>query len=171
MALKLWHCKGSRSIRPLWTLEEMGLDYELVVMEFPPRHMQEGYTDLNPIGTVPFFTDGQVKMTESAGISEYIAHRYGPTELAIQPHETSYGDYLNWIHRSDATCTFPQTIALPPTLFEPSRGPEGAVEAYIKWCLTRLKVVEQTLKDLELLCSDCCSFSYICVGMALCGVG
>ena len=25
--MKLWHCAGSRSLRPLWALEEMGLDY------------------------------------------------------------------------------------------------------------------------------------------------
>ena len=36
MTIKLWHCAISRSIRPLWTMEEMGLDYELEVMEFPP---------------------------------------------------------------------------------------------------------------------------------------
>ena len=48
MALKLWHCAGSRSIRPLWTLEEMGLDFELEVMKFPPRFVHAGYTDINP---------------------------------------------------------------------------------------------------------------------------
>ena len=57
MALKLWHCAGSRSIRPLWTLLEMGLDFELETMLFPPRFVHPGYTELNPIGTVPFFTD------------------------------------------------------------------------------------------------------------------
>ncbi|MBT6316902.1 MAG: glutathione S-transferase family protein, partial [Gammaproteobacteria bacterium] len=36
MTIKLYHCKRSRSLRPLWTLEEMGLDYELITMEFPP---------------------------------------------------------------------------------------------------------------------------------------
>ena len=27
MVLKLWHCSLSRSIRPLWTMEEMGLEF------------------------------------------------------------------------------------------------------------------------------------------------
>ena len=35
--MKLWHCAGARSLRPLWALEEMGLDYELEVLPFPPR--------------------------------------------------------------------------------------------------------------------------------------
>ena len=116
MALKLWHCKGSRSIRPLWTLEEMGLDYELEVMQSPPRLLHPGYVEINPIGTVPFFTDDAggpeqiVQMTESAGISQYLVDRYGPSDLAVAVNETGYGDYLNWIHRSDATLTFPQTL-------------------------------------------------------------
>ena len=33
--MKLYHCADARSLRPLWALEEMGLDYELINMEFP----------------------------------------------------------------------------------------------------------------------------------------
>ena len=40
--MKLYHCHNARSFRPLWTLEELGLDYELVVMPFPPRARVEG---------------------------------------------------------------------------------------------------------------------------------
>ena len=25
--MKLWHCSGARSLRPLWALEELELDY------------------------------------------------------------------------------------------------------------------------------------------------
>ena len=34
MGLKLYHCERARSMRPLWTLEEMGIDYELITMPF-----------------------------------------------------------------------------------------------------------------------------------------
>ena len=53
--MKLYHCKDARSFRALWALEEMGLDYELINMEFPPRATYPGYLDLNPLGTVPTF--------------------------------------------------------------------------------------------------------------------
>ena len=33
--MKLWHCSGARSLRPLWALEEMGLEYELEGVETP----------------------------------------------------------------------------------------------------------------------------------------
>ncbi len=49
---KLWHCYNSRSLRPLWALEEMGIDYDLEVMLFPPRYRHDGYKDVNVLGTV-----------------------------------------------------------------------------------------------------------------------
>ena len=151
MALKLWHCAGSRSIRPLWTLEEMGLDYDIEVMPFPPRFLHPGYTEINPIGTVPFFTD-----------------KYGPTDLAVLPHEHDYGAYLNWLHRSDATLTFPQTLVLRYTILEPeeSRLPKVA-EDYSKWFHSRLRSLETATADNEFLCADRFTIADVAVGFAL----
>ena len=47
--MKLYHCSNARSVRPLWTLEELGVNYELTVMPFPPRFAYAGYLDINPI--------------------------------------------------------------------------------------------------------------------------
>ncbi len=174
MALKLWHCAGSRSIRPLWTLLEMGLDFELETMQFPPRFVHPGYTELNPIGTVPYFTDSSdpdnlVSMTESTGISQYLVDKYGPTDLAVMPSEPAYGEYLNWLHRSDATLTFPQTLVLRYTVLEPeaTRLPKVA-EDYTKWFFSRLRSVELALSDgREFLCADRFTLADISVGFAL----
>ena len=174
MALKLWHCVGSRSIRPLWTLLEMGLDFELETMRFPPRFVHPGYTELNPIGTVPYFTDSSdpdnlVSMTESTGISQYLVDKYGPTDLAVMPSEPAYGEYLNWLHRSDATLTFPQTLVLRYTVLEPeaTRLPKVA-EDYTKWFFSRLRSVELALSDgREFLCADRFTLADISVGFAL----
>ena len=174
MALKLWHCAGSRSIRPLWTLLEMGLDFELETMQFPPRFVHPGYTELNPIGTVPYFTDSSdpdnlVSMTESTGISQYLVDKYGPTDLAVMPSESAYGEYLNWLHRSDATLTFPQTLVLRYTVLEPeaTRLPKVA-EDYTKWFFSRLRSVELALSDgREFLCADRFTLADISVGFAL----
>jgi glutathione S-transferase len=174
MALKLWHCKGSRSIRPLWTLEEMGLDYELEVMQSPPRLLHPGYVEINPIGTVPFFADDAggpeqiVQMTESAGISQYLVDRYGPSDLAVGVNETGYGDYLNWIHRSDATLTFPQTLVFRYTILEPeaTRLPKVAKD-YTQWFYSRLRSVELATADNEFLAANRFTIADIAVGYAL----
>ena len=119
MTLKLYHCKGARSVRPLWTLEEMGIPYELESMRFPPRMFHEGYLNINPLGTVPTLIDDDLTMTKSAGICQYLVERYGPTDIGLTPMDKDYGSYLNWLHRSDATLTFPQTIVLRYTRLEP----------------------------------------------------
>ena len=168
MVLKLYHCKGSRSVRPLWTLEEMGIPYELEAMRFPPRALREGYLDINPLGTVPCLTDGALTMTESAGICQYLVDRYGPTDLGLSPREADYGLYLNWLHRSDATLTFPQTIVLRYTRLEPEeRRLKQAADDYTQWFFARLRSVEWALEDREYLCAGRFTIADICIGFAL----
>ena len=67
--IKIWATQGSRAIRPIWTAEEMGLDYELTMMPFPPRVFMKEYLDVNMLGTIPYLTDGEVKMTESVAMA------------------------------------------------------------------------------------------------------
>jgi glutathione S-transferase len=45
--MKLYHCRDSRSLRPLWALEEMGLEYEVEILPFPPRLFQREYLQVN----------------------------------------------------------------------------------------------------------------------------
>lgn len=168
MTIQLYHCKGARSLRPVWTLQEMGLDYELITMPFPPRYLHKEYMLINSIGTVPCMVDGDVKMTESAGISQYLVEKYGPTDLAVPLDDPEYGTYLNWLHRSDATLTFPLTLVLRYTRLEPEekRNPQVAGD-YRKWFLGRMRSVEEALADREYLAANRFTIADICVGYAV----
>jgi glutathione S-transferase len=166
--MKLYHCHNARSLRPLWALEELELDYELVNMPFPPRALYPGYLAINPLGTVPTFVDGALTMTESSGICHYLADRHAPNPLRVDPAEPAYGNYLNWLYRSDATLTFPQTIVLRYTRLEPpERRLPQAVEDYSIWYLSRLRCVEAALDDHDFLCADRFTMADITVGYAL----
>ena len=166
--MKLYHCQGARSLRVLWALEEMGLDYELETLQFPPRVFHKGYKEINPLGTVPCLIDGETKLTESAGACEYLGAKYGPTPLAVTPDEADYGAYLNWLHRSDATLTFPQTLVLRYSALEPEdrRHPQ-VVADYRKWFLGRWRSVEAALESRDYLCAERFTMADICVGYAL----
>ena len=83
----LYHCRNARSFRPLWAMEELGMEYDLVVLPFPPRVHYKPYLEINPLGTIPFFDDGKAKMSESTGICHYLAETQGPTELAVRPDD------------------------------------------------------------------------------------
>jgi len=152
----------------LWTLEEMSLDYELIVMDFPPRTEYPGYLDINPLGTVPTFVDGDLTMTESTAICQYLVDRYGPHPIGITQDDPAYGEYLNWLHRSDSTLTFPQTLVLRYTRLEPEeRRIPQVVEDYTIWYLSRLRSVEAALEGKKYLVADRFTIADIAVSYAL----
>lgn len=165
--MKLWHCHDARSFRPLWALEEMGLEYELEVLPFPPRFLSEGYTDINVLGTVPYFEDGETKMTESTGICHYLVERYGQHELGLEPEHPQFGSYLNWLYHSDATLTFPQTLYLRYTRLEPDETKAAVGEDYRRWYLARLKLLNARVTDHEYLVADRFTIADIACGYAL----
>jgi glutathione S-transferase len=115
----LYHCVSARSFRPLWMLEELGQPCELRMLPFPPRALARDYLQENPLGTVPLLVDGPTRLTESAAMCQYLAARHGAGQLDVPVDDAAYGAYLNWLHMSDATLTFPQTLVLRYTHFEP----------------------------------------------------
>ncbi|MFN3764272.1 MAG: glutathione S-transferase family protein [Aliihoeflea sp.] len=167
--IELYHCVNARSFRPLWTLEEMELDYTLHVLLFPPRYLAPGYKDMNPLGTIPLLIDGKTRMTESSAICHYLATRYGPSPLAVAPDEPDYGAYLNFLHMGEATLTFPQTLVLRYRHFEEAeerRLPQVA-DDYARWFLARLRAVDARLAGRDHLCAGRFTAADISVGYAL----
>jgi glutathione S-transferase len=166
--LRLYHCHDARSFRPLWTLEEMGLQYELKMLPFPPRARAPDYLTINPLGTVPTFFDDAMRMTESSAICQYLVTRYGPTPLAVEPSEPDFGAYLNWLYFGEATLTFPQTIVLRYSLIEPQERRSAQVAAdYSQWFLSRLRGVDAAVSTQPTLCAGRFTVADISVGFAL----
>ena len=58
--MKLYHCPGSRSLRIVWLLEELGLDYDLVSMPLGDKQMREPeYLKVHPGGRKIFLGSGR----------------------------------------------------------------------------------------------------------------
>lgn len=165
--MKLWHCNGARSLRPLWALEEMGLEYELEVMPFPPRMFHREYLEVNSLGTIPYLIDGDTHMTESAGICQYLVDRYEQYDFGLRVDHPQYGDYLNWLHHSDATLTFPQTIAMRYYILEPTPEKQGVADDYAKWFIARLRRLDAHLENHEYLVDNRFTVADIAIGYAL----
>jgi glutathione S-transferase len=170
MSYTLHHCIDARSFRTLWMLEELGMPYALRMLPFPPRMLARDYLALNPLGTVPLLTGGDgLHMTESAATCQYLAARHSPGVLDVGTHEPDYAAYLNWLHMSDATLTFPLTLVLRYGRFEPPerRWPEVAHD-YGRWFLARLRALEVALADGRThLCAGRFTAADIAVGYAL----
>ncbi|MEP5762955.1 MAG: glutathione S-transferase family protein [Halieaceae bacterium] len=167
MAMKLWHCRGARSLRALWALEEMGLDYEVEIMPFPPRIFQPDFVETNMLGTIPYLEDGATRMTESTGICHYLVERYQQYDFGLQADHPEYGAYLNWLYHSDATLTFPQTIAMRYFHLEPTPEKQPVGIDYGKWFFARLRMLDAHIKDRDYLCDDRFTIADIAIGYAL----
>lgn len=166
--ITLYHCVSARSFRPLWMLEELGLPYALKMLPFPPRALARSYLQENPLGTVPLLVEGETRMTESAAICQYLAARHSRGLLDVPPQDASHGAYLNWLHMSDATLTFPQTLVLRYTHFEPAERQQPQVaQDYSRWFLARLRAVDTAVQQQDYLCAGRFTAADIAVAYAL----
>lgn len=152
--ITLHHCVSARSFRPLWMLEELGLPYTLRMLPFPPRALARHFLADNPLGTVPLLVEGDTRMTESAATCQYLAARHSPGQLDVPATDPAHGAYLNWLHMGEATLTFPQTLVLRYTHFEPEERKQPQVaDDYSRWFLARLKAVDAALRQQDFLCA------------------
>ena len=168
MTMTLYHCMSARSFRPLWMLEELGLPYELKMLPFPPRSKARSYLEINPLGTIPAFSDGATRMTESAAICHFLAARHSPGQLNVESDEVEFGPYLNFLHFGEATLTFPQTLILRYSRFEaPERKQPQIVADYTQWFLSRLRTLAPRLESNEFVCAQRFTAADVSVGYAL----
>jgi len=74
--IKLYGVPRSRTMRPLWMLEELGVPYENVKVSFVDETRKPDFLRLNPNGHIPVLQDGDVVLFESLAINLYLARKY-----------------------------------------------------------------------------------------------
>ena len=101
--LKLYHNPMTRSLRVLWLLEELGLDYSLESVEFVPPVEGKLFAQKTPTGRFPTLEDGEITIGESGAIIEYLIERYGEGRLAPPIGSPLRAKYLQWMHFPEGT--------------------------------------------------------------------
>lgn len=123
--IKLHHLENSRSLRILWLLEELGLDYDLVTSERDPETLlgPDSQTEVHPQGSWPVLEeeDGMV-LAESGAITEYLIETTGAAGWKAAPGSKTYPDYLYWLHFAEGTL---QPLSVMGLIFSelPKRAP------------------------------------------------
>jgi glutathione S-transferase len=164
MTITLYHARGARSLRVLWMLEEMGLEYGLKTMAFPPRVSTPDYVDVNPTGTVPAFIDGDVAIFESVAVMEYLGAVHGPTPLVVAPNEAGFADYLQYLHYGEATLMAYVQAIVRYGLFTPN---PAIAKEQTELFLQRLDLVERKLEGEDWLAAGRFTAADISVGYTL----
>jgi glutathione S-transferase len=90
--LKLYGFPPTRSLRVLWMLRELGVDFEFINVDLVAgANRQPEFLALNPAGKLPVLVDGEFVLTESVAIVLYLAEKYAdkgllPAKLEARAH-------------------------------------------------------------------------------------
>ena len=66
---KLFGISGSRALRSLWAMEEVGIDYEHLPVSYGADSKEASFLSVNPNGRVPALVDGDLQLFESMAIN------------------------------------------------------------------------------------------------------
>ena len=110
--IRIYHAKGTRSMRLIWLCEELALPYELAPVDFTPAgRAKPEWRRISPTGKVPAIHDGEFSMFESGAIVEYLLDTYGPGRLRPPPGTAEGRQFTYWLH-------FAEGSAMPPLLMK-----------------------------------------------------
>jgi glutathione S-transferase len=85
-ALKIYGVPRSRTFRTLWAVLELGIEYELVPVDFAAGAAREpGYLAINPNGQIPALDDDGFRLWESIAINLYLAKKHGSGPDGLYP--------------------------------------------------------------------------------------
>ena len=154
--MKLYFAPSTRAERTAWLLNELGLDYELVRYKLGDKAMRSpDYLAVNPNGRVPVLDDGNVRITESTAIAQYLVARYGAGRLTPPIDSLEFPVYLQWLHYAEGMLMAPignyvvETILLPP-----DRRSEAHAKRALKLLGNLLKAVDTHLADRDYLAGE-----------------
>lgn len=93
--LKFYTNPQSRGQTVRWMLEETGVPYEDVILDYATTMKSEPYISINPMGKVPAIVHNGKAVTEVAAICCYLADAFPQANLA--PPTDQRADYYRWI--------------------------------------------------------------------------
>ena len=121
--ITIYHAAPTRSSRVVLLLEELGLPYKAVSVDFPNELFTPAFLKVNPMGTcvdmhhgasasrahvrpwplqpdgassvyclcrIPYFIDGDIKLSESLAIMYYLLDKYGAQQHACSSAKQKY---------------------------------------------------------------------------------
>src|SRR6187200_3120649 len=136
---------NTRDLRVLWTLEEIGLPYEIVGMDHPKHDLDSpAFRALNPFGQLPVIDDDGVVVTESGAIVLYLARKSGklmPRDLAGE------AQVLRWCFAALNTIEVPVLTSWFVDMND-GKGTKPS-EELVKWAKLRLAQLDGWLAKRE----------------------
>lgn len=145
--ITLYHSPQSRSVRPRWMLEELGVPYELKVLDLQAQDQKKPeYLKLNPNGSVPTLVDGDLVIWESAAIVMHLADSDPQKRFAPAVGTPERARYYQWVQYAMNGLEPPAVTIFMHTMMKPEAERIPALLPDAQRILTAaVKVVDDAL--------------------------
>lgn len=154
--MKVYHAPNTRSVRAVWLLEELGLDYEIEFHKLgDPKMRSPEYLKVHPMGRVPALEDDGQVIFESGAITQYVLAKYGNGRLAPDTTSPEFGNYLQWLHYAEGMIMPPVNVIVVETILLPAdRRNQTNVDRAVKLLSRMLTAVDQRLEGRDYLAGE-----------------
>jgi glutathione S-transferase len=131
--LKIYGMPKTRTYRTLWMAQELGLDYELVPVNFTGGETKTpAYLAINPNGHIPAIDDDGVRLFESMAINLYLAKKHGgdlaPRDVVEDGHMTMWSFWVMTEVEHQAMTVLFHAAFLPPEKRDPAKVAEAGAK-------------------------------------------
>ena len=167
--MKIFHVKGTRSIRVIWLCHELNLSLEIETIPTFDAAFKASpeWRAKSPTGKVPVLEDGEISMYESGAMVEYILNRYGSGDL-VPTDQTELALYYQWCWFAEATFARPLGDIIHNTVIKP---PEERIEAVVPDATQRARLcldgIERCVENQPYLLGDSFSAADIMMGYSM----
>ncbi|WP_199259594.1 glutathione S-transferase family protein [Paracoccus binzhouensis] len=139
----LHHVPGSRSMRVLWLIEELGLDCQLRLWSLTDGSLRSAeFRALSPAGRIPALEIDGRPIFESGAILQYLTEREG--RLAPEPGAPERADFLEWLHFAETQACILQALNIHHIFLRPESARSIPL---MRLDTRRLAVTARTLDD------------------------
>jgi len=96
--ITLHHVPQSRSMRVLWLLHELEVEFQVVEHAFDKSLREPEFRGLSPAGRVPALEIEGERMFESGAMVEYLCERFPERGMGRAPEDMDRMAWLVWVH-------------------------------------------------------------------------
>ena len=120
MNITLYHAPKSRSMRVLWTLEEIGLPYQIQLVDSKAgEHKSPDYRKINPFGLIPAIKIDDKPLFESTAICMVLAELTPEKKLIPSLGSWERAQCFQWMSFATNTIENPILFYFENTIFLP----------------------------------------------------
>lgn len=137
--IRLHHVPLARSLRVMWLLEELGLDYEVAYYSIRDGSLRApDFLALSPAGRVPVLEHHGAVWVESAAIVQMLCETYGEAGLMPPPGQPERARFLEVLSLSETVGCLLENLNLNQVFLRPPARPSATV---VKLLNARLRAV------------------------------